>query len=1212
MSVLSWNCQGAGSTETIQRLREMRRVHFLDFIFLMETKQKDKFMIDTQRELGYDNLINVEPVGLSGGLAVMWKNCYSVAVLQQDKRIIDLQVGMGSMTFYLTCVYGDPVRERRQAVWERLCDIGLIRDDPWMLVGDFNELLSNDEKLGGAVRHDSTFWDFRNLVENCKTRDMRSSGNPLSWAGKRENDWVQCRLDRCFGNDAWYQLFPRSHVEYMAMYGSDHRPLRIGFALEGEGNSRGRFYFDNRMVGKKGVEDAVRKGWCKEMSGRHFSILERIESCRKELARWKKRTTSNAKINIQRLQVELETEIGKTRPNTELMKHLKLELGKAYREEEVFWRQKCREHWLREGDRNTAYFHNCVRGRKAKNRILMLRDLHGTEHFSEGAKGHIATEFYRDLFMSSNPHDLQSLFNGFTERVSPEMNALLCKEITADEIRRAAFAIRGNSAPGEDGLTGTFYQKYWHIVGAELVAAVQGFFKDSIIPPGWNHTQLSLLPKIVNPSQMSDMRPISLCSVQYKIISKILCDRLKSILPDIISDTQGAFVQGRLISDNIVIAHELVHGLRTNYSVSKEFMAIKTDMSKAYDRVEWCFLEELLERMGFDRIWVRWVMACITTVTYSVLLNGRSHGLIKPERGIRQGDPLSPFLFILCAEALVSKLNQSEGSGRLTGIGLSSSGPRVHHLLFADDSLLMCKANEVESTEVLECLKAYGDASGQRINLQKTSIIFGSQVLETTKAQVKDILGIGQEGGEGNYLGLPECFKGSKRDLLSFIREKLQSRLHGWFAKTLSLGGKEVLLKSIAMSLPVYAMSIFKLPKDVCTKITSAMIEFWWGGGNGKRKIPWVAWKKLCKQKKEGGLGFHDITKFNQSLLGKQAWRIMTNPNSLVARVLKSKYFENSDFQHSTLGSRPSYAWRSILHGRELLSKGLVRDIGNGENSNVWGVNWIIDPAPRPPNYRQDSIIDLTLKISDLLIPNTSSWDSGRVRQAFTEHDAEIILRLKPNCSKEDGYKWGFTKDGCYSSRSGYKFLDSLPDENDLHQPPLPPLEKHLWSSLWKIKAPAKLKHFLWKALSGALAVMDRLRSRGIQVDPMCKVCNNGTDTICHLLFTCPMARDVWERASIVLPSGGFSQNSVFLNLYHLLKQMQKKPKDMDVQAFPWIIWYLWKSRNGLIFERRHYSSVSVLLKAREEANVWFELNVPGNEGNQTSLTTLQTSPSWT
>ena len=118
-------------------------------------------------------------------------------------------------------------------------------------MGDFNELLSNEEKLGGAVRSDSTFWDFRNLVDNCKIRDMRSSGNPLSWVGKRDNEWVQCRLDRCFGNDEWYRLFPRSHVEYMAMYGSDHRPLRVGFALESEVAYRGRFYFDDCMVGKK-------------------------------------------------------------------------------------------------------------------------------------------------------------------------------------------------------------------------------------------------------------------------------------------------------------------------------------------------------------------------------------------------------------------------------------------------------------------------------------------------------------------------------------------------------------------------------------------------------------------------------------------------------------------------------------------------------------------------------------------------------------------------------------------------------------------------------------------------------------------------------------------------------------------------------------------------------------------------------------------------
>ena len=284
-------------------------------------------------------------------------------------------------------------------------------------------------------------------------------------------------------------------------------------------------------------------------------------------------------------------------------------------------------------------------------------------------------------------------------------------------------------------------------MGPSLTSQIQRFFVTSILPDGWNHTQLSLIPKIPNPIRMSDMRPISLCSVQYKIVSKILCNRLKQILPEIISETQGAFVAGRLISDNILIAHEMVHGLKANDRVSGGFMAVKTDMSKAYDRGEWNFLETLMEKMGFDHVWIRWIMACVGSVSFSVLMNGNEHGFIKPERGIRQGDPLSPFLFILCVEALVSCLNEAESAGRLQGIKLASSGPSVHHLLFADDSLLMCRASSAEAAELLSCLNRYSEASGQIINPRNSSVIFGAKVPENTKAEVKQALGISSEGG---------------------------------------------------------------------------------------------------------------------------------------------------------------------------------------------------------------------------------------------------------------------------------------------------------------------------------------------------------------------------------------------------------------------------------------------------------------------------------
>lgn len=202
---------------------------------------------------------------------------------------------------------------------------------------------------------------------------------------------------------------------------------------------------------------------------------------------------------------------------------------------------------------------------------------------------------------------------------------------------------------------------------------------------------------------------------------------------------------------------------------------------------------------------------------------------------------------------------------------LTRNCPSVQHLLFADDSLFLCKASLSECTEFLKCLKLYADASGQVINFQKSAVTFGADIDPVMKTLLAEILHIDNEGGDGKYLGLPECFSGSKQKLLAFIGEKLNKRLRGWFAKKLSHGGKEVLLKSIAMALPVYAMSCFRLNKHHCQKIMSAMASFWWDEDGEKKKIHWVAWKKICVPKDKGGLGFRDIEDFNQSLLAKQA-----------------------------------------------------------------------------------------------------------------------------------------------------------------------------------------------------------------------------------------------------------------------------------------------------------------------------------------------------
>jgi len=291
-------------------------------------------------------------------------------------------------------------------------------------------------------------------------------------------------------------------------------------------------------------------------------------------------------------------------------------------------------------------------------------------------------------------------------------------------------------AHGPDGMTALFFQHSWHIIKKDLLEMVNNFLTSGKLDTRLNITNICLIPKKERPTRMTELRPISLCNVGYKIISKVLCQRLKVCLPSLISETQSAFVPGRLISDNIFIAQEMFHGLRTNKSCQDKFLAIKTDMSKAYDRVEWVFIQELLTKMGFDQHWIQLMMECISSVQYKVLLNGQPKGHIIPQRGLRQGDPLSPYLFIMCTEALVVNIKKAERNKQLTGLKVARACPSISHLLFADDSLFFCKAQKEECQTIIRIFKEYEGVSGQQINFEKSSVQFGHKIEEATRQEL--------------------------------------------------------------------------------------------------------------------------------------------------------------------------------------------------------------------------------------------------------------------------------------------------------------------------------------------------------------------------------------------------------------------------------------------------------------------------------------------
>ena len=1214
MSILSWNSQGLGRPQdlTVQRLMEMRKKHFPEILFLMETMNIRNVLVDIQVWLGYDRVFTVDPVGRCGGLALLWKKGVEVNFLSVDKNLLDLRVNMGASSFFVSCVYGNPNSSLRYQVWEKLIRIGILRKDCWCMVGDFNEILHNGEKLGGPRKSEASFVDFGNMLSACGMVELSSTGNGFTWSGRRMDLWIQCKLDRCFGNKDWFKTFPASNQAFLEKKGSDHRPVLVSL-VSSQDTYRGSFRFDKRMLHKPLVKEAIVTAWMASSTFFGQTIFQRLRRCRKALSNWKRENVTNAQTKINSIQQEIELEHAAIFPSFARMAILKRDMVLAHREEESFWSQKSRQKWMHSGDKNTKYFHASVKAERNKNGLEKLVDDDGTSHCSEASKGDVAARYFQKLFSSSYPATNDLLFfQDFVPRVSIEMNNSLCAEVTNEEVKAAVFSIKPSSAPGSDGMTGFFFQQYWDIVGDQVIAEVLRFFKHGEFQSEWNLTQLCLIPKKVNASKMVDLRPISLCSVMYKIISKILVSRLKPLLTDIVSPNQSAFVEERLISDNILIAHEIVHGLRTHNAISKDFLAIKTDMSKAFDRVEWSYLKALLSALGFRDSWVDLIMTCVTTVSYTILINGQAFGLVKPRRGLRQGDPISPFLFVLCTEGLTHLLNKAELDGRINGVQFSQQGPSIHHLLFADDTLFVCKAEVSQCETIQEILNIYGKATGQIINKDKSSITFGAKVAVADKEIIQSLLMITNEGGAGTYLGLPECFSGSKKDMLEYINDRLKNKLSGWFARTLSQGGKEILIKSVAMAMPVYAMSCFKLPKATCTALSSAISSFWWSTMENKKKIHWVAWDKMCLPKDLGGFGFKDIEVFNQALLAKQAWRLLHNPSCLFSLFFKSRYFSEIPFLQAATGSRPSFAWKSILHGRSLLEKGLRLCIGDGESTSVWSGQWLFDGRMRAP-LMKNIFVDLDLKVFQLIDPHSKTWDPDILQDLFFQNDIDIISAIMPVVSGSDFWCWLHNKSGDYSVRSGY-WLGSKDHNNDIFRnasalPSINPIKDLIWNTL----APSKIKIFMWKAISGAIPVADKLASRGIHTDQRCQLCGHEGETINHILFVCTLARQIWALSDIPSPENGFGGHSLLHN-FHFILILSKSPSILREKrrSIPWILWILWKNRNHIVFEGLAFLVQDMVGKIQEDASQWFlAQQVEEDERVLISLSSQISKPFW-
>ncbi|CAA7018096.1 unnamed protein product, partial [Microthlaspi erraticum] len=1113
----------------------MRSTVAPNILFLMETKNQDPSVFHVCQPLGFSNRFTVPPLGLSGGLALFWSDNVSLEVLASSPHFIDTKIKFQGIVSFITFTYGAPQVENIAEIWDLISSLGSSRDEPWLLTGDFNEILDSSEKVGGPLRSEGSLIPFRSFVSQNGLWDLPFSGNNLSWRGQRHTHFILSRLDRSLANCSWTETFPSGHSSYLRYEGSDHRPLVTVFDSTKRKGS-GIFRFDRRLRGKPEVTPLISEAWGNPSSPAP-PIYVKLSDCKRTIIQWTREQNATKTARNKASQEALEAALSSELPDPNLIATLQDSVATDYREEEEFWRQRSRIQWLQHGDSNTSFFHAATRGRRAINNLSMIEDAEGTTHHEDHLIGKVVADFYQKLFTSDYRDPKAAVDEALQTRVTPAMNEALTKLPDEKEIKEAVFSVHPDKAPGPDGFSAGFYHSYWEIISFDVYREIRSFFESGFLHPRYNETHVRLIPKDLGSKKVADFRPIALCSAHYKIIAKILCKRLQPFLSTIISKHQSAFVPKRAIADNVLITHETLHFLR---------------LSKA-----------------------------------------QKHCSVIPTRGLRQGDPLSPYLFILCTEVLSGLCRNAQERGALPGVRVSRQSLAINHLLFADDTMFFTKTNPTSVSALLSVIRTYENASGQCINPTKSSVTFSSKTPSEVKALVKSSLGIEKEGGVGKYLGLPEHFGRCKKDIFTGIVDKVRKKAHSWTSGFLSGAGKQVLLKSVLSTMPSYAMSCFKLPKSLCKRLQTALTRFWWDDKPDKRKMSWVSWDKLSVPKNGGGLDFREIEIFNDAQLAKIGWRLLNQPDSLLAQVLLGKYCHSSHFLAASPPSNASHGWRGILAGREILRKGLGWTIGEGKDVNLWTEPWLsistpTQPIGPPPEHLR------SLVVGDLIHQHSNSWNVDAIHMVVPQHEEEIRKLVLGSKRSKDALRWLHCKSGEYTTKTGYAI-------SKLHNEPVHADGFNWQTNLWRVKTSPKLKHFLWKASANALSVGAALIGRGFNTDGRCVRCGEVED-VRHVLLTCPYAQTVWNLAPVL-----FKPNPVDCpNMKALLLQARKlvnlPPTGLSLTPlFPWLVWFLWKARNLLIFEERIVSAQDTYHKAISEAKAWQHSRTASNAASDQS-----------
>jgi ribonuclease HI/exonuclease III len=1204
MQIVSWNCRGLGSKTKEEALRDLTRLARPEVLLIQETKLEKEDLLRASNlfwKKGPARAVSAR--GASGGIATFWDS--SKFDLIEDAATTHwlytklMHKGSGYLVSLFNLYVPVLINEKKDC-WDSLAlFLNHSNSVNIIVAGDLNVTLSQSEKKGGSIVRDPAREWVEDLISGWELEDITPSNGRFTWSNRRLGPGhIAARLDRFLVQSSFLSLGLIASSKVLPHSTSDHKPVSLALFPS---SSLGPlpFRFCPYWALQDSFHSLVLRSWNHPVSGSPFFVWEeKLRNLKWTLKLWAKNleTPMAEKGKIQE-KLERHQAVLEVSQVTQELLHQETDLQRQYhkacRDEEIHWRMKSRALWLQEGDRNTSFFHKQT---QARNNYNLINEIYWQDQLwtdPEDIK-EAAHSYFKELYSAPAQEDLEIDSYPLSEipnLITENDNRILNRPISLKEIKKVVFRMNPDKAPGPDGFTPRFFTLCWDIIKKDLSKMIMRSQACTKIGGSTNSAFLALIPKEKGAKQLPRFRPISLCNTGYKIITKIIANRLKKMLPRLIPENQGGFVHGRQILDNIILVQEAIH---SSYTKKEKGMAIKLDLANAFDRVRHDFLFAVMQRFGFDQQFINWVKACIKAPWIAPLVNGRPAKFFQASRGLRQGCPLSPMLYVLQASVLSYQLHYALHNRALSGIKTAPSVKEVSHTQFADDTLLLGAAT-LKTARILKSeLDTYKLCSGSEINYHK-STIYGWHCNPRELLQISRVLEMEASTTWDNfiYLGIP-IFKSSlKVAHWTPLIDKLKSKIQNWGVHWLNKAGKLVLMNAVITSLPIYQCSVLLAPKTISNKIDELLRKFFWEGGrNCERKLHLVNWSKVKTPQMEGGLNIRDVASHNIAMGGKILWNMTAGKQTWSKQLLRKKYFSGSRdrfLEKPPTTKKGSPIFHLCQRAMPLLKAQLTWIPGNGSKINIWEDS-ILGGQPLSELREIENIKEWLLHRNCSTLWDISTWkndekrswegwDLGNYPEELND-EASILLDLLQGNSplsagERDKRGWG-TNSGVYTAAAGYKIVTSAP-----WVPPNP----GPWKALWNFPSIPKVDLFAWTLLHNSILTFDNLQRRGWEGPSRCPLCTQSEETIAHLLFNCDYSKRVWELLVGPLALQIPAESQVLFNNWMSLSPFDLKKKHQLKTIWMWIpkfvCWKLWLERNNRIFkeEKRLPNQVAIKIQ---------------------------------